>query len=668
MALQMRPFLTVSEMAGLPVAQVANIESETALNYGKQVGKKMDNQMKGMQLQELQTSQAESDAWNKRLAAALTGGQPQQQQDSNIPPVDQAPAAPTQVAAVPQQPAYEPAVASPVRQPGPIETNALPPQIQSTGDFARYDRAQPAPMQPVQAAGNEPAPEVQQVVVQGQRMTPEQKAAYDAQNPPVQEERAPAVQSPAAAQAPSAGQEVQTIAQTVTQAPAGAVKIPPLATYANAMRSTPVGPQGQFNPMSDDYAKTMQQTLMEAVQAGEMRPSTAQAIFMANQSAVNKGLEDRYKMLEAGAKAREAGLKGDELAQKLVKEKRDQQIDNAQIVLNTYKESPAAAQAILTPLGFGGMDLSNPDHLKALAGLASSSKEGVETRKEGRAAKVDTSGLPDTLYRLPGKGAQIFKNVNGVDTPVSPEEAVQIGITQRKASAPSTTVNTGDNPYGGPGDKKFAEGVGEDDSKQLRILRDSSIAVKRNISNYKQIETLVTNPDGSVKADLPLGPGQGLVGLAERLGIKDKNEMGLFVRNMVGQASSALELDAAGMMKGQGAITDAERSILRKAAAGDFANFTAKEWADYSKVMQRASLARIESNNSEIQNIGTRRKLDNMDTWLVPVKDLEPIRSIPANPNTPVAAPQGLPQVGKVVNGYEFKGGDPNNKSNWVKK
>lgn len=81
---------------------------------------------------------------------------------------------------------------------------------------------------------------------------------------------------------------------------------------------------------------------------------------------------------------------------------------------------------------------------------------------------------------------------------------------------------------------------------------------------------------------------------------KDAQEKLLNTRQAI-QSLAQLELDAAQQMKGQGAITESERSIIRRAASGDIDGMTTGELRLLGGVLERTARSKIRSHNSQVQ-------------------------------------------------------------------
>lgn len=80
---------------------------------------------------------------------------------------------------------------------------------------------------------------------------------------------------------------------------------------------------------------------------------------------------------------------------------------------------------------------------------------------------------------------------------------------------------------------------------------------------------------------------------------KDANEKMLNTRQAI-QSLAQLELDAAQQMKGQGQITEAERSIIRRAASGDIDGMTTGELRLLGGVLDRTARSKIRGYNAQV--------------------------------------------------------------------
>ena len=141
----------------------------------------------------------------------------------------------------------------------------------------------------------------------------------------------------------------------------------------------------------------------------------------------------------------------------------------------------------------------------------------------------------------------------------------QAGIGQvgqyRQQIAPKTNVEVKM-----PGNQQFLAGVGGDVSKTLTELTAGARSANETLTN---IDRMLPALDKAI-----VGPGAdyrtAMVRIGQQLNIAgaDANEQLANTRTVV-QGLAQQELDAAAQMRGQGGLTEGERGILRRAAAGD---------------------------------------------------------------------------------------------------
>ena len=190
------------------------------------------------------------------------------------------------------------------------------------------------------------------------------------------------------------------------------------------------------------------------------------------------------------------------------------------------------------------------------------------------------------------------------------------------AGAPRTVVSTGQ--VGDVGALKSA--IGKNDAASLAATESANSTARGIINQMTEIQSLVVDPrTGRPRTDLPLGPGQGLNMLAQRLGLSEEKISERVVAEAVRMRSAEAELVAAGRMKGQGQITESERAILRRASAGDIANFTPADWAGYTSAQIKLQRATIENNNARIDRIQKRNPSVDLSTYrsVVPAASTE---------------------------------------------
>ncbi len=200
-------------------------------------------------------------------------------------------------------------------------------------------------------------------------------------------------------------------------------------------------------------------------------------------------------------------------------------------------------------------------------------------------------------YRAPDKPAELPSAVREYEFARQqgyPGTFQQFQLEQRRAGAPSVSVNT---------EKPFMTSLAHGLGKQL----DDGLAAARSAAT--SVATAQTLRRAAESGNVLAGPGAnfGVLGLqlGQMLGVsgKDQQEKLLNTRTAI-QAMAKAELDAAQMMKGQGQITEAEREIIRRAAAGDITSLTAPELSLLAQAMEKTGRAKISAHQANVQRLG----------------------------------------------------------------
>jgi hypothetical protein len=172
----------------------------------------------------------------------------------------------------------------------------------------------------------------------------------------------------------------------------------------------------------------------------------------------------------------------------------------------------------------------------------------------------------------------------------------QAGIGQvgqyRQQIAPKTNVEVKM-----PGNQQFLAGVGGDVSKTLNELTMGARSANDTLRN---IELMLPALDKAI-----VGPGAdyrtSMLRIGQQLGVAgaDANEQ-LANTRIVVQGLAQRELDEAGQMRGQGSLTEGERGILRRAAAGD-QTLSAAEIKQALSTAQRVAKYRLATQEDYLQ-------------------------------------------------------------------
>lgn len=167
----------------------------------------------------------------------------------------------------------------------------------------------------------------------------------------------------------------------------------------------------------------------------------------------------------------------------------------------------------------------------------------------------------------------------------------QYQLDQKKAGASNISVNT---------EKSLLNDVAGGLGKSLVGARDGAQSALGTIGTVNRLmDALDTNK-------VMAGPGttfrQYGLQVGNLLGVsgKDSTEKMLNTRQAI-QSLAQLELDAAQQMKGQGQITEAERSIIRRAASGDVDSMTTGELRLLGGVLDRTARSKIQNYNKQVK-------------------------------------------------------------------
>jgi hypothetical protein len=166
----------------------------------------------------------------------------------------------------------------------------------------------------------------------------------------------------------------------------------------------------------------------------------------------------------------------------------------------------------------------------------------------------------------------------------------QYEMGKAKAGATNVSVNT---------EKSLLNEVAGGLGKAVTDARSGAQAALGTIGTVNRLADALDS--GRVMA----GPGSSFrqygLQLGNVLGVsgKDANERMVNTRQAI-QSLAQLELDAAQQMKGQGQITEAERDIIRRAAAGDIEKMTVPELRMLAGTLDKTARGKIRSYNTQV--------------------------------------------------------------------
>ena len=153
-------------------------------------------------------------------------------------------------------------------------------------------------------------------------------------------------------------------------------------------------------------------------------------------------------------------------------------------------------------------------------------------------------------------------------------------------------------------DKKFGENFGAATAAAVESTFNKAQSAVNTLSTIATIKPLIQS---SVFAG-PLSSSEATISrLGEKFGITSgttQEKLNRTTQAMQGLAQ--LELQAAEAMKGQGAITDVERSLIAKAAGGDLAVLTQKEVLGLLVALEKVSQKKITTHKTNLERLRKR--------------------------------------------------------------
>jgi hypothetical protein len=184
----------------------------------------------------------------------------------------------------------------------------------------------------------------------------------------------------------------------------------------------------------------------------------------------------------------------------------------------------------------------------------------------------------------------VLRGPNGQMTPNAPLVGAKQGIARSGAS--NVSVNTATKPML----TELGKGVGEGITNAWTGAQ-SAASTLQNVQQMRTgLEKAIVGPGANQRVTLSqIGQVLGVNG-------KDATEQ-LENTRMVMQGLARQELSAAGQMKGQGQITESERSILRKAESGQINELTKPELNTLLGALERTATSRINTHNQNLQRL-----------------------------------------------------------------
>lgn len=194
----------------------------------------------------------------------------------------------------------------------------------------------------------------------------------------------------------------------------------------------------------------------------------------------------------------------------------------------------------------------------------------------------------------------------------------------KKAGVQNTIVNVAGKTFA----SEFSKGAGE-------AVNNAFASAQGAVGTLGRIETLKPILESGKLFSGTLGNSQ-VAGarIADALGIGGKdNAERLQNTSLAMQQLAGLELNAAEAMKGQGAITENERGLIKRAAAGDLMNMTAKEVTTLLGGLEKTANYKISIHESNLKRLKQNPDLAAVAQYY----------ELPTVPQTPALENVGLP-------------------------
>lgn len=210
---------------------------------------------------------------------------------------------------------------------------------------------------------------------------------------------------------------------------------------------------------------------------------------------------------------------------------------------------------------------------------------------------------PEKGETFSGEYANVALNLFGTAdvSKLNPEQRAAVASeAQRRGieKTPKTTVNVS------PADKKFSEQFGAATAGAVESTFNKAQSAQNTLSTIATIKPLIKD---NVFAG-PLSSSEATISrIGEKFGITSgttQEKLNRTTQAMQGLAQ--LELQAAEAMKGQGAITDFERTLIARAAGGDLTKLTQKEVLGLLGALEKVAQKKISTHKTNLERLRKR--------------------------------------------------------------
>lgn len=345
--------------------------------------------------------------------------------------------------------------------------------------------------------------------------------------------------------------------------------------FGQALGSAGLGAMGDMRQAQASQDQRKRAGLQEQLTLLQLEQVKAQQEAAAEATRRQKAIEGAYGgAIESPAQQALAGGGGPTVANATAMQGMQPRLNQSKLIEGLMRADPMTAAKMLMP---------QPGDYKVVGNAL------VQTNAPGGPKPVYEGQQPTD------KDVALLKMIHGDGTPAFTAALAELGKKRTThAPAPSATVINGAKPMV----NEIAGGLG----KQI----DNSFAnAQAAVPSIQTAHTLRAAVD---TGKIVSGPGAkfrvfGLqVGQLLGVGGKDGAEVLANTRTAI-QSMAQAELSAAEQMKGQGQITEAERSIIRRAAAGDINELTAPEIRLLSEVMEKTARFKIGRHKKNVDGL-----------------------------------------------------------------
>ena len=157
------------------------------------------------------------------------------------------------------------------------------------------------------------------------------------------------------------------------------------------------------------------------------------------------------------------------------------------------------------------------------------------------------------------------------------------------------------------GEKKLSETLGTSAGKMLESSYNEAVSAKDTLGVIREIRPLITQ-DAIYAGPLSNAP-RFIDQIATQLNVSgDDTKQKLANTAKVMQGLAKFELNAAAAMRGQGAITENERMLIQRAAAGRLDQFTVPEVNELLGALEKTSNYRLQQHDERLNTIKSSAK------------------------------------------------------------